>query len=629
MRKSKHLKIAAEEMLILGYLLIAAFFVRYAMVPLTSVENGIHKTNFFYDAFNHGRATLLLFTGILVAVIFGSSLLTGSKKIIKDRFTELFIAFAGIAALATLFSPVRELALKGAQDSYQGLWVILCYVLLAVIISTPSVKSKDEMGHLISKYTVLCAAVLILSGLVSILQYLGNNPFEWPGVRNLMAPSSLLGNEKLFLSNGMAYAFFGNPNYISSAVVLLIPFVVHGFIKSQGTARTIYLIAGVFGQIALLASCSLSGILLAPIVYFLLFLWYMSSKETYKRCLYFMAGIGTTTLAFLGIPHQILDKREVVFSLVAWTLVFAGGWLIHKLTQTKPQGKILLMIVALGILYASVTGYQYISHKTDPGIDLVIREGVIQATFENTSVNISARAGSLEFKNSEGQLLETTEQNGIIKFRAPKYQKFEVEKIKINATQTMTLKPFGARFFVLDNELRYMDNSRTENTIDEPSYVGSKSTFTLGTGRGYIWQHVLPLIAKKPVLGYGPDTLVAVFPQNDPASKYLVYQTPYMTVDKPHSLYLQYLFNYGLSGLVAFGALMAIVLKKLYELIWTKNEEEYGLPIFTALVGYLAVGLVNDDHVFTASFVWVLLGLAVRLIRTQAISIKQENQAAK
>lgn len=629
MKKSNYFRMTVEEILIFGYLLIAAFFVRYAMVPLTMVENGIRKTDFFYDAFNHGRATFLLCIGVLAAIIFVISLLTGSKKIAKDRLAGLFAVFAGIAALATFFSPVRELAVKGAQDSYQGLWIILCYVLLAMIISTPPAKTKDDMGSLIGKYTVICAGVLVLSGLVSILQYFGNNPFEWPWVRNLMAPSSLLGNEKLFLSNGMAYAFFGNPNYISSAVVLMMPFVMQGFIKSQGIGRIVYMFAGICGQVALLASCSLSGILLAPIVYFIVFYRYIRNKEASKNCLFFMAGIGLVTLAFLAIPHQILDKREVIFSLVAWTLVFTGSWVVQKGSQTRLHRKILPVIAALGILGVSVVGYQYISHKTDPGIDLAIREGNIQATFEDISVNIYARTGELEFRDGENRLLETVENNGIIQFKDLRYQKFEVEMKKIKEIQTMTLKPFGARFFVLDNELRYMDISGTENTIDQPLYVGSKSTFTLGTGRGYIWQHVLPLIAKRPVLGYGPDTLVAIFPQNDPSSKYLVFQTPYMMVDKPHSLYLQYFFNYGLAGLVAFGVLLALVLKKLYELIWTKNDDEYSLPVFTALVGYLAVGLVNDDHIFTASFLWVLVGLAVRLIRGQVISVKQANPNAK
>ncbi|MBX6396618.1 MAG: O-antigen ligase family protein, partial [Alicyclobacillaceae bacterium] len=63
-----------------------------------------------------------------------------------------------------------------------------------------------------------------------------------------------------------------------------------------------------------------------------------------------------------------------------------------------------------------------------------------------------------------------------------------------------------------------------------PAHTGA------GTGRVYIWQRTLEMIAEKPWLGHGLDTFMFYFPQDDP-EKNANLSDFNIIVDKPHNFY--------------------------------------------------------------------------------------------
>lgn len=164
-----------------------------------------------------------------------------------------------------------------------------------------------------------------------------------------------------------------------------------------------------------------------------------------------------------------------------------------------------------------------------------------------------------------------------------------------------------------------MFNSNTSKDVDieYPETFGFKGKEKLGSERGYIWSRSIPMIKNNLILGGGPDTFAFRFPQNDFIAKYYAYDTPYMTVDKPHNLYLQIALNDGCIALLAFLAIMIIYIVdsvKLYALKkYYDKSHIFGSVTCLGVVGYLFSGLFNDSVISVAPIFWIVLGVGIAL----------------
>src|SRR3989442_11666503 len=73
--------------------------------------------------------------------------------------------------------------------------------------------------------------------------------------------------------------------------------------------------------------------------------------------------------------------------------------------------------------------------------------------------------------------------------------------------------------------------------------------------RLYFWRHTLQLLAKRPIVGYGPETLVLVFPQGWDAERSRLFGEMLFTppkVDKAHNETLDMAMSIGVLGVAAF-----------------------------------------------------------------------------
>ena len=149
-----------------------------------------------------------------------------------------------------------------------------------------------------------------------------------------------------------------------------------------------------------------------------------------------------------------------------------------------------------------------------------------------------------------------------------------------------------------------------------------------GTGRLYIWEETLRLIASKPLTGYGMDTLSYAFPQNHlekiaGLGSYTIYVT------KPHNVYIGYAYGAGIPALLAFMALN--VFAAVAFLRWFMSRRATGeapdMMIMCAFLGwaaYLVQAFVNDDLISTAPLWWTLFGVGAGLLRA-ATSARNNN----
>lgn len=178
-------------------------------------------------------------------------------------------------------------------------------------------------------------------------------------------------------------------------------------------------------------------------------------------------------------------------------------------------------------------------------------------------------------------------------------------------------------FQLLNQKKIQMIHFRTADPMipQNADHIGFEGKEELGSSRGYIWSRTLPLLKNCMITGYGADTFTYVFPQNDMLAKYYSYKQFgegfYVTVDKPHNMYLQIFFSNGLIALIAFLAIVLFYLVDCFRLYALRREyrreQTMGAAVMLGIVGYLAAGMFNDSVVSVAPMFWVLLGTGAAL----------------
>lgn len=185
-------------------------------------------------------------------------------------------------------------------------------------------------------------------------------------------------------------------------------------------------------------------------------------------------------------------------------------------------------------------------------------------------------------------------------------------------------KEENSLFFDLLNQKKIeMIHYRTADPMlpENADHIGFEGKEQLGSSRGYIWSRTLPLLKNCLIKGYGADTFTYVFPQNDVLAKYYSYSQFnagfYITVDKPHNMYLQMFYSNGLIALIAFLVIVVFYLVDCFRLYALRREyrreQTMGAAIMLGVVGYLTAGLFNDSVVSVAPVFWILLGTGAAL----------------
>jgi O-antigen ligase len=133
-----------------------------------------------------------------------------------------------------------------------------------------------------------------------------------------------------------------------------------------------------------------------------------------------------------------------------------------------------------------------------------------------------------------------------------------------------------------------------------------------------IWRATLPLVAARPWLGYGPETMRAVFARVFPP-QLVYYQGRHATVDRAHNLWLDLGMSAGLAGIVAFGALLA----GFGRMVWRglrnvpdRWEQIAWVALTAAITGHLADLQFGFDLTASATVFWLVLALGATLRRS-------------
>ena len=126
-----------------------------------------------------------------------------------------------------------------------------------------------------------------------------------------------------------------------------------------------------------------------------------------------------------------------------------------------------------------------------------------------------------------------------------------------------------------------------------------------GSSRIRIWRETLALVPESPIFGGGPDTLALRLELE--FSRYFpeLGQTLYTYADNSHNVYLGYLVNLGIPGLLIYLVLIAVTIKKIY------SREPNRLIPGCALICALAENFFGLGLCLVSPIMWIIWGLVL------------------
>jgi putative inorganic carbon (HCO3(-)) transporter len=122
-------------------------------------------------------------------------------------------------------------------------------------------------------------------------------------------------------------------------------------------------------------------------------------------------------------------------------------------------------------------------------------------------------------------------------------------------------------------------------------------------GRFALWHDTLPLIASRPILGYGPDTFGLVYPQFQSQNIHSVL----VLFDKPHEEALGVLAAQGIVGLVAY----VWILFAFVRAFWAGRLQPGAVALFAGWVAYQVSMQVDFSYLPTAVPFWLFAAAAI------------------
>lgn len=566
--------------------------------------------NIDYDFFSFYKAIFIIISGLLAI---GISIYKYNSKELTIKKTWLYVpigVYTLLVILSALFSEHISVAVSGFPNRYEGMLVIVSYVIMMVFVI--NYINKEEHVTRVVKILFVSASI---AGIIGIFQFFGLNIFESEFGKVLITPVQYLG--KLQIKNRLAlYAISStlfNQNFVGSYMAMLLSLAATVFFMSDKKYKigiglfSCLMFANLIGS---RSRAGLVGMLLAVII------------------------IG------IGARRYIIKYWKYSISLIlAFTVIYvsmnaaSGGILWGKVESLKEN---------IGEFVETDDGGEGVQAGIADTIqDFSMENGRVKVVESNNTLYIVYDGEQLTFRDDEDKViqLKQTANKEIynLALQDQKYERYEFLMTLDKKLLTMKMKGsrYTTRFLITSEGLKLVDTKNRILQIEPVEHIDVKGKERVGNSRVYIWSRSIPVMKQTLLLGKGSDTFPFYFPQNDYVGKLIALGSCYKFVEKPHNMFIQMGMDSGVLSLIAFLVLLlgyAISSIKLYYNI--KEQTIYstvGLGAFAAVAGYLAAGMFNDSIVSVAPVFWTILGLgiAINIILTvKPVVVNELNQQA-
>ena len=581
---------------ILALLAIAPLIVRLKIIFPSEAVAKVLKMSQVTDVFSQNKAMyIIVIVAIMLVVfffLFNKNDMKKSKMILFYSIAcGIFLLFSLISACASSY---KDVAVWGLPDRAEGIVMIVCYVLMLLYASYAFRNTKD--------YRYIVAPLLLIIGVntfLGVFQYIGQDLYNTTFFKNIIVPKELAKDATMQLAyeEGKVYGTMFHYNYMGTFGAMMVPlFAVLTMLIKNIKVKLIGGIATLASLFLLFGSTSRAGLI--------------------GLALSFLIAI-IVFGKFIFIRWKIMLPLVVCFVLVLVGFNFATKGTIFSRVPT-------LMSDAFGI-FMPVETFDY--KDQIPIRDITTKEKKVHITLQSKEeIVVEYAVQEVKFYDAAGKEIDYTLSGDSFKSADSRFSHISFKLIgpsdrpQVKDAAIIYVNNMPVFMLKLDQEEGvYLADSFTGEKIDidDPETLGFRGKEKLGSARGYIWSRSLPMLKETFLIGYGPDVFIMKFPQRDYLGKYYAYDTPNMTVDKPHNLYLQIAINQGVIALLAFLALTCgyiVESIKLYALrAYYDSKEAIGIATMLAIVGYMGSGFFNDSIVSVAPIFWILLGVGIAI----------------
>lgn len=590
-----------DKLYVLPIVLIAAvvpLIVRYKRIELGEVVASYWIRDYNTDFFSYYKMVFLLgftFLALISFYIYSKQNPEAIKE--NNSVKKLYYYPIGIymlmVILSTLFSEAQLTSLTGFPDRYEGMPVLLSYMLI-VIITMNLFRTKEQFKFIIN--ALLASGVII--AIIGLSQF-----FEMDLLGTILGQRLILPQENFeAISQGLGFRFGGrnilfatlyNPNYAGSYFSML--FVLSSVLYFFEEKLTKKVILGAVTSVifaAWLGSLSRAGILGALFAFLVLAI--LLNKEILKRYKSFL---------IIGL---------VFMSVFTFMDVYTDGSLRREFLSLGAETQLAL------------TG------ETAEIEEIKNEDGHL--VFKTTKEELEFKfddLGKLKVYNEDGKILNLIKLDTHLVIDDPEYNNYIFRVINNDQNQNKILefrygnKIISFKFLSFLNNFLAMGIRNNDYFLQEVESWGFEGKEQFASKRGYIWSRTIPLLDNVLFTGYGPDTFALFFPQHDVIGKIKNFNNPAILVDKAHNLYLQIWFNTGLISLLAVINLFVFYFLRnfinYFKFKCIKYYSQIGIAFFAAFIAYTTAALFNDSVISVAPVFWMILGLGI------AVEVKKIN----
>lgn len=566
---------------------IVPLIVHLKIVPLSSdVLQFWTGENANFDFFSYWKMVFFLISVSVLALYFIVKFLPEQKIKPTILYIPMAIYAAGIL-VSTLLSEHKGLALFGFPDRYEGMFVLLGYLLLTFMVINIITKELD--------IKIIIGALIVGSviiGLIGLSQYFGHDLFQTSFGKQIMLPKkySYLADKVANVINQQSiYGTLYHYDYMGSYMAMLVPISISLLIWIKNFyLKILAFLFAILMVINLIGSTSRAGLTgtIMGLIFFAL-ITYKHSLRNWKKVIALLAVVAAMILALNQYSGGQVELRIKSLAADAKNLVLGNK-------TAAPQ---------MPVKDFSITGNN------------------VSMTIDNVTLKFGLDKDQLDFKDANNKLipLQQDPKTGHIYLQDQRFNSFAITLGSMNKQTVLQVvkDQLLFNFAFTDKGIELLNQAGYVVPLKPVERWGFEGKESLGSARGYIWSRSIPLLKNTIITGYGPDNFAVYFPQYDFLGKAQVYRDPWQLVDKPHDLYLQIALDTGIVSLIGFLSLVLIYFIKGSKVYLNSNYESFteiiGVGIQSAIFGYLVAGFFNDSVVSVAPVFWVLLGLGISI----------------
>jgi len=512
-------------------------------------------------------------------------------KNLKQYYIPLGI-YGVFVIISTIFAKDTQTALWGFVDMYQGMFVLLSYVVIT-FLTINFVNNERDVNLFVKAFTFL----MIVEGLIGITQYFGFDIFQSEMGKRLIVPIDVRSDGLSFpFGPKTIYGTMFNTNFVGSFATLMLPlsvaFLLTSKTKKQRIISAITVVLMIFTWIGCNSRAGYMGVAVSAV--FALFLF---RKKIFKHWKISASLVAVLIAVFIGLN------------------AISGGTIVARLKTLN--------------ITQEIENIKAANEARVKFEEINLGKDTFSIVTSNETLNFKIDGDKIYFLDENNKELVITNKRNQITLNDAKYSNYVIT-IQDNYPG-ISVNAYGKaiNFYIAQDGIKIIGSGgRLTEPKSSPFFEPLKGLETIGSNRGYEWGATIPMLKDYVFYGAGPDNFPIAFNQDDFIAKLnLIDFDANIVVDKPHNMYLQTALTTGVLSLIAFITIaVTYVFTGLFlfsKVAFENSEEIIGGTCLIAVLGYLAAGLFNDSVTSVAPLFWLILGIGI------SINIKIKNRNVK